>query len=219
MLNVAYSLPTGPFDLEAMLKFFKQTFGQGLYYYWRLFTSDEGPSILNAHLESLFTALHAKKLDHMKDTFATEDGMKNYLLADTRQELAAYATPEMQREFVARFQRDGFAAPLQWYRAVTENVHWGVEQKIPGQRLKVTVPALFVACTHDNVCLPVLIQQSVQAGLLPDLVVRELDSSHWSPFEKPEELGAVVREWLDGNFGGREMMFAGCLEGVLKTRN
>jgi soluble epoxide hydrolase/lipid-phosphate phosphatase len=202
MLNVAYNPPGGPYDLEKTLKLFKQAFGQGLHYYWRLFTSDEGPGILEAHLESLFTALHAKKLDHMKDTFTTEDGMRNYLLADKRQELAEYATPEMQREFVERFRRDGFEAPLQWYRAVKENVQWGVEQTIPEERFKVTVPALFVGCTHDNVCLPALIYRSVQAGLLPDLMIRELDSSHWVPFEKPKELGGVVMEYLNDKFGG-----------------
>jgi len=201
MLNVAYSPPSGPFDLEGTLTLFKQAFGSGLYYYWRLFASDEGPAILNGHLESLFTALHAKKRDHMRDTFATEDGMRNYLLSDTRRELDDYATPEMQREFVARFQRDGFAAPLQWYRACAGNVHWAVEQRIPEERFKVTVPALFVGCTHDNVCLPVFNQTAVERGWLPDLVVRELDSSHWCPYEKPEELGAAVREWLDRKFG------------------
>lgn len=127
--------------------------------------------------------------------------MRNYLLADTRQELDDYATPEMQRDFVAMFQRDGFAAPLQWYRASAGNVHWAVEQRIPEERFKVTVPALFVGCTHDNVCLPVLNQAAVERGLLPDLVVRELDSSHWCPLEKPAELGVAVREWLDGKFG------------------
>lgn len=65
MLDVAYGPPSKPFDLEGTLTFFKQAFGSGLYYYWRLFTSDEGPAILNGHLESLFTALHAKKHDHM----------------------------------------------------------------------------------------------------------------------------------------------------------
>lgn len=69
--------------------------------------------------------------------------MCNYLLSDTRRELDDYATPEIQREFVARFQRDGFAAPLQWYRACAANVHWAVEQRIPEERFKVTVPALF----------------------------------------------------------------------------
>jgi soluble epoxide hydrolase/lipid-phosphate phosphatase len=201
MLNVAYNPPGGPFDLEETLKLTKQVFGHGLYYYWRLFTSDEGPGILNAHLESLFTALHAKKLDHMKETFTTEDGMRNYLLLDTRQELAEYATLKMQEGFVSRFQRDGFEAPLQWYRATKENVHWGVEQMIPEERFRVTVPALFVGCSHDNVCLSALIHRSVQAGLLPDLMIRELDSSHWCPFEKPKELGEIVLEYLDGKFG------------------
>jgi soluble epoxide hydrolase / lipid-phosphate phosphatase len=201
MLNAAYGPPTGPFDLEQTLVLTKQAFGHGLYYYWRLFASDEGPAILNAHLESLFTALHAKKLDHMKDTFTTEDGMKNYLLSDTKQELADYATPKMQEDFVKRFERDGFAAPLQWYRALKENVHWEVEQKIPQERFKVTVPALFVGCDHDNVCLTALIYQSVKAGLLPDLMIRELDCSHWVPFEKPKELGEVVMEYLGAKFG------------------
>ena len=138
----------------------------------------------------------------MNDTFTAPDGMKNYLLADTRQPLAAYATPAMQEAFVARFQRDGFAAPLQWYRATTENVHWAVEQKIPEARFKVAVPALYVGCTRDNVCLPALNQRAVDAGLLPNLMVRELESSHWCPFEKPDELGEVVLEFLGKNFGG-----------------
>ena len=207
MLNVAYNAPApGPFDLEAVLQTTKAAFGRGLFYYWRLFTSDEGPGILEAHLESLFTAIHAKKLDHMNDTFATEDGMKDYLLADTRRELAPYATPQMQEEFVARFRRDGFAAPLQWYRAVKENVQWEVERKVPEERFKVTVPALYVGCTHDNVCLPAFIHGAVGKGLLPDLMIRELDSSHWCPFEKPKELGEVVLEYLGANFGGGKGM-------------
>jgi soluble epoxide hydrolase / lipid-phosphate phosphatase len=58
-MNVAYAPPTGQvFDLDQMTAMMTKMIGYGPYWYWYLFTSDDGPKILDAHVESVFTTLH-----------------------------------------------------------------------------------------------------------------------------------------------------------------
>jgi soluble epoxide hydrolase / lipid-phosphate phosphatase len=57
-VNVSYIVPGEPFDLDAAIKGTEQIFGDGICWYWKLFAGDDGPDILNAHMESLWTIVH-----------------------------------------------------------------------------------------------------------------------------------------------------------------
>jgi soluble epoxide hydrolase/lipid-phosphate phosphatase len=134
------------------------------------------------------------------DIFCKEDGLKNYLLEDRKQEVLPYATAEMREAFVKRMTKDGFTAPLLWYKAMIEGLHVEAEKKVLNQTSVVKVPTLFIAATHDLLGLPAAIQHPVQLGLLPDLTTHEIDAGHWCMLAKPQEVGEALMKWLKSKF-------------------
>lgn len=134
------------------------------------------------------------------DIFCKEDGLKEYLLEDRKQEVLPYATAEMREAFVKRMNKDGFEAPLLWYKAVLEGVHLEAEKKVLNETSVVKVPTLFIAATKDLLGLSAAIEQPVQLGLLPDLTTEEIDAGHWCMLAKPQEVGEALLKWLKSRF-------------------
>ncbi|KAL9620038.1 MAG: hypothetical protein Q9160_005416 [Pyrenula sp. 1 TL-2023] len=200
-LNVAPLKPTGPFNLEETLKAQTEVFGHPLFDYWRLFTSPEGPGLVEGNLEAFWDCLHSEGGKAMYETFIVEDGLRRWLEKDTRGPTAGYVTEEDKAEFVARIKSDGMTAPLNWYKAMADSEHWfGHDEKIEKARQKIGAPVLFVPCSRDAVCRREAVLAMKEEGFLPDLTEREIDSGHWLPMEKPEELGRVLTSWLREKF-------------------
>jgi soluble epoxide hydrolase/lipid-phosphate phosphatase len=200
IVNVAYrGKPLGPTNLDQLREASTAAIGYFGFSFWYLLSSTEGPEILDAHLLSLFDAIHGTPDSWMK-TMCIEDGLKNWLLQDRTQPLAPYANEAMKRRFVARLSKAGFAAPLCWYYATMGSVQYDAEKDIPAERYVVSVPSLFVAGMLDRACVPTAIRPSIEQGLLPSLTVEELDAGHWSMLAKPHEMGEVFLRWLGNNF-------------------
>jgi soluble epoxide hydrolase/lipid-phosphate phosphatase len=200
ILNVAYrGKPLGPTNLDNMRDTLTTAMGYFCYWFWYLLSSPEGAIVLDAHLPSLFDALHGDPESWM-ETMCVEDGLKNWLLEDKTQPLAPYASEGMKREFVAQMGRNGFAAPLCWYRATTAGVQYDAEKDIPPERYIVSVPSLFVGGKLDKFCVPQAIRQPIEEGLLPRLTIEELDAGHWSLLARPKETGELFLRWLENSF-------------------
>lgn len=199
MVNVAYLPPSGsPFDLDAILAATQGLFGYGTYWYWKLFASDEGPRILDAHLNSFFDLAYGSPGTWL-DTLCQPDGTEKWLLQDTRRPPESFVTETQREAFIQRMSRDKFDGPLLWYRASVRGVQDESELAVPKENIAVHVPTLFVAGTKDVVCLPELIKPSVQTGLLPHLTIVNIDTGHWPMHAKPQELGDSVVAWLKRN--------------------
>ena len=195
-LNIAYTPPTGqPFRLQEFIDTMTRLIGYGPSWYFYLFVSPEGRAIVDEHIESFFTILHASP-EKWIDVLCTKDGLKNYLLEDRREEVLPYATKEMREEFVTRFSRDGFTGPLLWYQALLEGQYLETEKKVVSETAVVKVPCLFIAAQHDPLGLPAAVQQPVQMGLLPDLTIEDIDAAHWCMLAKPKEVGDALTGWL-----------------------
>jgi soluble epoxide hydrolase/lipid-phosphate phosphatase len=54
---------------------------------------------------------------------------------------------------------------------------------------------LFVQANYDNVLKPELSKN--MGEFLPNLTRCEVDASHWALTQKPEEVNAIVRNWLE----------------------
>ena len=200
VMNVAYApLSAQPFDLDQMNTMMTKMIGYGPYWYWYFFTSEEGPKIMDAHVESAFTVLHADPTTWM-ETLCKQDGLKNYLLEDRKQEVLPYATTDMRKDFVKRMSNDGFAGPLLWYNALLEGLHLETERKMLHETNVVKVPVLFIAATKDPLGLKAAIEQPIQLGLLPDLTIEEVEAPHWCMLAKPKEVGEGLTKWLKSKF-------------------
>lgn len=88
------------------------------------------------------------------------------------------------------FAAGGFTGPINWYRNFRHN--WkstrGVEQRV-------RVPTLFIGATHDIVVSPKQIE--AMKPCVDDLEVQMIqDCSHWTQQDKPDELNALMLDWL-----------------------
>jgi soluble epoxide hydrolase / lipid-phosphate phosphatase len=196
LMNVAYRPPSAvPFDLNKFNPLMQSVLGYSPFWYWELVLSDEGPKILEDHLESLWTILHGDG-ESMIATFGTQGGMKAYLLEDKTQDVQGYATDSRKVDFVQQFSRDGMAAPLCWYKAQAWNLHIEDEAKISEDLYVVRKPVLFIGGRYDKVGLTSGIYQAQKAGWLPELTVAEMDAGHWVMLARPKEVGEEVLNWL-----------------------
>jgi len=95
------------------------------------------------------------------------------------------------RVYIDAFTRTGFAGPLNWYRNLRRN--WLDTLNTPD---RVTVPALMVSAA-DDFFLPPATTQGMERHV-PDLERRIVeDCGHWIQYERPNEVNAVILEWLD----------------------
>ena len=122
--------------------------------------------------------------------------MREWLTQGKRQEVQDYATEEVREEFVERFTRDGFEGPQCWYKAQVKNFNHEDEKGVAEGKDRVDVPFLFVGGKFDSVCPTGLIYGSIEAGLLPDCEVKEVETGHWSTLAAPKEVGEIVTKWL-----------------------
>ena len=198
-MNVAYQPPQRtPFDLAATNTRLESIFGYPLLAFWELLTAADGADILDQHLDSFWTVLHGNRQGWMKDLFCVRGAMRDYLLADKRIPLQEFAEdPKWKTDFMERFKEGGFAAPLCWYKATARGYNYEVEKDIPAEDLIIKVPILFIGCTGDAVCRTDLANSAKNAGLVPDMTVKEIQTiSHWCPMEKPTEVGHLMVEFL-----------------------
>ncbi|KAF4541827.1 Alpha beta hydrolase fold protein [Lasiodiplodia theobromae] len=206
LLNVAYIPPSEtPFDLAAANAFFEQATGLPRYAYWELFTAEDGAEVCDKHLESLWHVAHGNRPNWMRDMFCVRGAMREFLLADRRDvELHEYAKPGngWREEWLQSVREGGgLASALCCYKALAHNHHYEVEKELPKERIPVTVPTFFLGCDRDDVCLSALIEKNRADGHVgPDLTVKNIDSAHWCPMEKPDEVGKALYEWLSSKF-------------------
>ncbi|KAK5561233.1 hypothetical protein LTR46_000038 [Exophiala xenobiotica] len=168
--------------------------------YFRFFTADDAPQILLAHLESLWTVLHGYPQTWL-DLWSVRDAMRDFLLADKRQPVMPYAATDEARKqkFFHRMRRDGFDAPLRWYRALT----FGFQDEAnaaaaaPENAMVVKCPMLFVCGGEDVGSREEDFDDQVKAGLILDATKVVVDNvGHWSMLAQPEEFGSKIVDWL-----------------------
>jgi soluble epoxide hydrolase / lipid-phosphate phosphatase len=68
---------------------------------------------------------------------------------------------------------------------------------IPQDRYKLAHPVLQVATLRDPICLPDIARQATLV-MCTNATVRDIDTGHWAMLEKPDELNALIDEFLAG---------------------
>jgi soluble epoxide hydrolase / lipid-phosphate phosphatase len=199
-LNVAYLGPLqGPFDVDAINQRTTEVFGYGTYHYWKLFGAEDGPEVLNAHPDSVYTICHTDP-KNWSETFTKEGGMRDAVSSGKKYDLLPYAQGEPEKHFVERMKRDGFDGPQRWYQNfVSGNAH-EVDQKIKAENTVVNVPYLFWGGREDYVCRWEMVEEAKGQGLVPNNTVIVREGGHWAFLASPEVFGKDLVGWLDQNF-------------------
>jgi pimeloyl-ACP methyl ester carboxylesterase len=125
-------------------------------------------------------------------SLALQDGLARYDVADDASQLL---TPEELAVFVETFQRTGFTGGINWYRNFVRN--WERAEHLPA-RID-GIPCLMIMAEHDVVLPPSLADRmGDQISDLEKVLVE--GSGHWTQQEKPEQVNAILIDWLGRRF-------------------
>ena len=92
--------------------------------------------------------------------------------------------------FAEAFAKTGFTGAINWYRNWTRN--W---EALDGVNQHIDIPTLFIGAI-DDVVIPLELIQAMKP-LMGNLELQMLDQcGHWTQQEKPEEVNALVIDWL-----------------------
>lgn len=96
--------------------------------------------------------------------------------------------------YVEMFKRSGFRGGINWYRNFSRN--WRDSAGLPNQ---VDVPSLMIMAELDGVLPPSMADNMGKycSDLEKSLV---LGSGHWTQQEKPDEVNAILLDWLNRRF-------------------
>ncbi|KAF2753836.1 alpha/beta-hydrolase [Pseudovirgaria hyperparasitica] len=199
LLSVVFMPPHDePFNLDAVNAMLESATGFPRYSYWEFFTSPDANDVVQAHLDSFWCSLHAKDPDHARRTFCMKGATRKFLEEDTIVELKPFAQDEAKKKaFLARIQRDGLVGAFNWYHAMVDNIQSEVEKEIDRSLNVLKIPHLFIGCDEDAICLTAYFDQGQKAGLYKDATKKEINSGHWCTLEKPDEVGLIIKEWLE----------------------
>lgn len=203
LLNVPYILPPqSPPNLKQTNDHLEKVMGAPLLGYQEFFITDEAPKVLKEHLDRFYQAIHGAPVGWTKELWCARGKLQKWLLEEKKEvELLSYAQdPELRRTFIERFQRDGFEAPLCYYKASNSNVQYDSDKVLGHDSLTVQVPLLYISCTHDPICRGEFMAPAKEKGFLPDLEEATIESRHWSPFEKPDEIVELIGSFLKRRF-------------------
>ncbi|KAF7549511.1 hypothetical protein G7Z17_g6331 [Cylindrodendrum hubeiense] len=198
LLNTGYMVPSDqPFDLAAVNELTQKTLGYPQFAYWEFFTAPDAAEIIDGNLDRMWQVLHGDAEEWMQRLFCVPNAMRQFLLSDEEIPLKEYAGQmEWKDKFIQQFKADGFASALQMYKATALNIQAMSDSTIPKDSLAIDVPILFFICTKDAVCVPEMMAPAKDQGLVPYLKEVLIESAHWSPMEKPEEIAAYIKDFV-----------------------
>ncbi|KAJ5366349.1 hypothetical protein N7541_000290 [Penicillium brevicompactum] len=106
-------------------------------------------------------------------------------------------TEEELEYYTNEFARSGVHGPLNWYR--TREVNHREELEILDRQIQ--IPTLFIQALRDQ-ALPPHLGKSM-AKHIPNFTLKQVNTSHWALWEKPEEVNTIISDWL------KESVFVG----------
>lgn len=106
-------------------------------------------------------------------------------------------TEDELRTYVDTYERTGFTGGINWYRNMDRN--WETTPQLDGARI--TVPSCMVTAEWDFVLSPAMAEP--MRGFVDDLEIHQIARcGHWTQQEKPDELNAILVDWLSRRMRG-----------------
>lgn len=120
--------------------------------------------------------------------------VKNFAAFEGRAEKRIAVPPEERKVYAAAYRRTGFAPGFGLYRNLDAN--W---ERMAGVDHRLAMPCLMVLAERDFMLPPALARW--MPALCADLETHTLDAcGHWTMWERPAELSALVTDWLARRF-------------------
>ncbi len=219
LLSLAYQIPSSqPFDLAEQNKLTAGRFGYAQWEYWNFFTAPDGVKLMEDDLIRMWEVNNGNYPSNipeengrdiwMREMFCTFGAMREYVAKqgkykDFTVDLKPYAKDEkLQKAYLERMKRDGFAAPVCYYHSLKSNTMLEEESILAKSEdsKKIKDPLLYIGQTGDWVCRTDLMVDAKEAGLVSDLEEKVIEAGHWCLYEKPQEIAEIISDWLTRKF-------------------
>jgi pimeloyl-ACP methyl ester carboxylesterase len=185
------------------VQFLKATMGEEMYIVY-FQEPGKAEALIEPQLEKFFSRVFRKGGMTQEEFAALPREMKTFSferMLELPEEQVARGEPlfnEAQMKYwIDRFSKTGMSGGINYYRNLDRN--WETLGKVP--EYKVNCPSLMISAANDVVLPP-----SMANGMerfVPDLEKHVIpDCGHWTQQEKPDELNALIIDWLDRRFGG-----------------
>ncbi|KAF8573427.1 alpha/beta-hydrolase [Ramaria rubella] len=190
-MNISYMPPTPDVSIEQTMIDVKMMQGRDILSYMKFMASDEAPKIIAEHEDSFYSLVYTNDPTLWQNNVAPEGELEKWLLTDRKAPVGSWAPDQ------AIFRAGGWFAPTNWYRSAVRGVTLEDDKAVPKERYKITHPVLQILCLRDSICVPDIMRANTVAWCT-NAVIRELDTSHWPMFEKPDELNAAMDDFVAG---------------------
>jgi len=189
MLNIPHS-PRPPID---PIEIFRERMGDD-FYIVNFQDSDQADRAFAADPSHFFDMMMRRNQITREQFEQLPPKMKSLsLLAVMAREQAGgepLLTDEERDYFANAFAHSGFTGPINWYRNWTRN--W---ERLEGIDHTIDIPTLFIGAVDDVIISPEFIER--MKPLVTDLEIHMLEScGHWSQQEQPEQVNAIILDWL-----------------------
>jgi pimeloyl-ACP methyl ester carboxylesterase len=187
-------IPRAPID---PIKMMRQAMGEGMYIV-QFQEPGVAERVLEKDVERTFRFFFRKISISAKAFEKLPPEMRNFnflehLNAWDGQGKIVCSTEELN-VYVRAFKETGFTGGINWYRNFTRN--WETTE---GLEQKVKAPSLMISAADDVVLPPSMAEGMEQ--YVPDLEKHVIeDCGHWTQQEKPNELNALIVDWLKRRF-------------------
>ena len=191
LLNVGYH-PPAQLNYEQMLQVTKNIFGYETLGYWEFFTSPDAAKIIEDNADRFLDIGYTEDPTLWKTDFAPLGQIRHWLTTrEKSSNRASYITEEEYR--IMREQiTDKMQSKLNWYRSAMNNIDWDDEKNLD-PTLK--CPVLYIGGLKDYICIPKFFAE--QKKFIADLETTELETSHWTMEEKPDDVNKIIKNWIE----------------------
>ncbi|KAL4780160.1 Alpha/Beta hydrolase protein [Aspergillus varians] len=139
--------------------------------------------------KQFLTALYGGQTEKKESSFDVSKGVDLKMMRRLRP--STLLSEEELEYYSWEFTRHGLRGPLNWYR--TRKINHSDELSLPTETID--VPVLFIQALRDDALPPSL--GKTMGKFMPNLTTKQVNTSHWALWEKPEEVNAILDAWLN----------------------
>jgi len=194
-LALNYFPPSPDFDIEALNALSFKEFGYTNFGYWTFFAREDAAQIIESHINAFFSLGYSTGDPELwKEHFCTVGSLEKWLKADRT------GNPTISAEefdlHIEELKKNGFASPLNWYKAFVYKLTPKDDAEIPKEKYQVAKPVFYAACLKDAACVAA-IGKHITAENCPNATVVEYDVGHWVTHEATDKLNKDLQNWVE----------------------
>ncbi|KAL4266601.1 AB hydrolase superfamily protein [Pleurotus pulmonarius] len=191
-----YTGPRPEFDLEQALTLTKKIVGYELIGYWKFFSEEDAPKLIEENFESFFSLVYAEDASLWKTNLAPTGVLRAWIESGKTAAIGPWVSEEEGRIRRKELLEGGLAGPLCWYKVLTSGSSSDDDKGVAIRSPAISKPVFLATANRDAIGIAKLqIHGTTQA--CPNLTIREFDAGHWLHLEKKDEVNQELGAWLD----------------------